>query len=98
VNYALIILNIVVFIFLQGMGGNEVFTYAFSTVPAEIITGKDIVTQAKLLLTRLPGNSSSTGTGRKRRYLVYLTTITSMFMHGGWLTLWEHALPCGYSG
>ena len=43
VNYLLIAANVIVFVFLQGMGGNEQFTYAFSTVPAEIIDGKDIV-------------------------------------------------------
>ena len=44
VNYVLILINIFVFVFLQGLGTNEKFTYAFSTVPGEIITGKDIVT------------------------------------------------------
>ena len=34
VNYALIALNIFVFVVLQGLGGNDGFTYAFSTVPA----------------------------------------------------------------
>jgi membrane associated rhomboid family serine protease len=42
INYVLIAINVLVFVFLQGMGGNEKFTYAFSTVPAEILTGKDI--------------------------------------------------------
>jgi len=35
INYVLIAINVLVFVFLQGMGGNEKFTYAFSTVPAE---------------------------------------------------------------
>jgi membrane associated rhomboid family serine protease len=38
INYVLIAINVLVFVFLQGMGGNEKFTYAFSTVPAEILT------------------------------------------------------------
>jgi len=71
VNYVLIAINILVFVFLQGMGGNEKFTYAFSTVPAEILTGKDIATGI-LEPTPIP---------------VYLTLITSMFMHGGWAHL-----------
>ena len=33
VNYAIIAVNLLVFVFLQGMGTNERFTYAFSTVP-----------------------------------------------------------------
>jgi len=71
INYALIAINVLVFVFLQGMGGNEKFTYAFSTVPAEILTGKDIATGI-LEPTPVP---------------VYFTLITSMFMHGGWAHL-----------
>ena len=71
INYLLIAINILVFVFLQGMGGNEKFTYAFSTVPAEILTGKDIAT-GPLEPTPIP---------------VYFTLITSMFMHGGWAHL-----------
>ena len=71
VNYALIAINVLVFVFLQGMGGNEKFTYAFSTVPAEILTGKDI---AAGVLERTP-------------IPVYFTLVTSMFMHGGWAHL-----------
>src|SRR5678809_592833 len=71
INYALIAVNILVFVFLQGMGGNEKFTYAYSTVPAEILTGKDI-TAGVLEPTPIP---------------VYFTLITSMFMHGGWAHL-----------
>jgi rhomboid family protein len=71
INYVLIAINILVFVFLQGMGGNEKFTYAFSTVPAEILTGKDIAVGV-LEPTPVP---------------VYLTLITSMFMHGGWAHL-----------
>src|SRR5437660_1614178 len=36
VNYLLILINVLVFVFLQGFGTNERFTYAFSTVPAAI--------------------------------------------------------------
>ena len=40
VNYILIAINILVFVFLQSLGTNDQFTYAFSTVPEEIITGR----------------------------------------------------------
>ena len=46
VNYVFIVINIVVFIILQKAGTNHAFTYAFSTVPAEIIEGKDYITDA----------------------------------------------------
>jgi len=40
VNYVLIALNVIVFIFLQNWGTDIHFTYAYSTVFAEIITGR----------------------------------------------------------
>lgn len=87
VNYALIIINILVFIFLQGMGGNDEFTYAFSTVPAEILTGRDIVTSARVIVDEATGNRFHVPGLGITPISVYLTTITSMFMHGGWLHL-----------
>jgi hypothetical protein len=44
VNYALIAANVRVFALFQGMGTNEKFTFGLSTVPQEIVTGKDLVT------------------------------------------------------
>jgi len=55
VNYVLIGLNVLVFVFLQGAGANDKFTYAFSTVPAEIRTGKDIVTKDSVVVNRRTG-------------------------------------------
>lgn len=83
VNYAIIALNIFVFVVLQGIGTNEQFTYAFSTVPQEILTGHDIVTASREVIdpaTRqrflIPGLGETPGS-------VYFTLFTSMFMHGG---------------
>ena len=81
VNYAIIALNILVFVFLQGLGTNDQFTYSFSTVPAEILQGHDIVTPARVVQYMgqrivIPGLGPTPGS-------VYLTLITSMFMHGG---------------
>ena len=42
VNYVLIAINILVFVFLQQLGNNDRFTYAFSTVPQEIVSGRDM--------------------------------------------------------
>ncbi|MEO7444355.1 MAG: rhomboid family intramembrane serine protease [Ferruginibacter sp.] len=66
VNYILIGINILVFVFLQGMGGNEGFTLSYATVPGEILTGSDITTNG-LGVTPVP---------------VYFTLISAMFMHG----------------
>lgn len=42
----LILTNLFVFVVLQGMGKNEDFTLAYVQVPAEIISGRDQVTDA----------------------------------------------------
>lgn len=81
VNYALIAANIFVFVVLQQLGSNDSFTYSFSTVPAEILSGRDIVTAAREVPyagqeVLVPGLGRTPGS-------VYLTLFTSMFMHGG---------------
>ena len=84
VNYLIIAVNLLVFVFLQGMGTNDRFTYAFSTVPEEIVTGRDITTRPQVVeepvtheRMEVPGLQPTPGS-------VYLTLLTSMFMHGGW--------------
>ena len=73
VNYAFIAINILVFVFLQGLGGNNTFTYAFSLVPYEITHGID-----------LP--NALVNTGQIQHYAtplpVYFNFLSSMFMHG----------------
>lgn len=44
VTYVIIALNVIVFVLLQGLGGNDAFTYAYSLVPKEVMTGVDITT------------------------------------------------------
>ena len=87
VNYLLILINIVVFIFLQGMGHNNAFTYAFSAVPAEILTGTDIVTKSKTLIDQATGQQYFVPGLEATPINVYLTVFTAMFMHGGWIHL-----------
>ena len=83
VTLSLIGINIAVFLLLQQAGGDNQFTYGFSTIPAEITTGRDIVTSVPVtiggvpyLIPEAPGPNP-----------IYLTLLTSMFMHGGWLHL-----------
>ncbi len=83
VNYVLILANILVFVFLQGLGNNERFTYAFATVPAEIVTGRDFVTRDRILVQPLTGQQLEMPGLQPTPIPVYLTLITSMFMHGG---------------
>jgi membrane associated rhomboid family serine protease len=82
VNYLLIALNVLVFVFLQGLGSNDKFTYAYSTVPGEIITGRDIVTRP-LSVQQITGQRLEMPGLQPTPIPVYLTLITSMFMHGG---------------
>jgi membrane associated rhomboid family serine protease len=83
VNYAIIAANILVFVFLQQLGSNEQFTYAFSTVPLEIITGHDVVTPSRMLIEPMTGQRLLVPGLEPTPFSVYLTLITSMFMHGG---------------
>src|ERR1044072_7805288 len=82
VNYVLIAVNVLVFVFLQGLGSNDKFTYAYSTVPAEIVTGRDIVTRP-VSVENFTGQRIEMPGLQPTPIPVYLTLITSMFMHGG---------------
>lgn len=83
VNYVLIAINIAVFVLLQGMGTNDRFTYAFSTVPQEIVTGKDVVTSPRTVTDPASGQSYEQPGLQATAMTVYLTLLISMFMHGG---------------
>jgi membrane associated rhomboid family serine protease len=82
VNYVLIAANILVFVLFQNLGSNDRFTYAWSTVPREIVTGRDVTTPPHVIegpagqTLEEPGLQPTPGS-------VYLTLLTSMFMHGG---------------
>jgi len=79
VTFTLIALNVLVFVFLQGMGSADSFTYAFATVPQEIRTGEDIARDVVVEL----GNQRAAIPLQPTPISVYLTLFTSMFMHGG---------------
>ena len=83
VNYALIAVNVLVFVFLQQLGTNEQFTMAFATVPQEIVTGHDVVTPDHIVLQPVTGQRFLMPGLQPTPFSVYLTLITSMFMHGG---------------
>jgi len=83
VNYLLIALNIFAFIYWQKWGNDVHLTFAYATVPGEILTGHDVVTGTKILIDpvthqrfELPGLGITP-------IPVFLTLFTSMFMHGG---------------
>jgi membrane associated rhomboid family serine protease len=83
VNYLLVIINVIVFVYFQGCGTDILFTYSFSTVPAEIVTGEDIVTDDRVLEDLYSGEQFRVPGLQPTPISVYLTLFTSMFMHGG---------------
>jgi membrane associated rhomboid family serine protease len=82
VNYLLILANILVFVFLQDFGNNIRFTYSYATVPEEIITGKDIVTKDQSFQDPASGQVYTIPGLGITPVSVYLTLLTSIFMHG----------------
>ena len=82
VNYAIIALNIFVFVVLQQLGDNP-FTYSFSTVPYEILHNTDIVTPARQVIDPITRQHLTIPGLGPTPISVYLTLFTSMFMHGG---------------
>jgi membrane associated rhomboid family serine protease len=90
VNYLLIAANILVFVLFQGIGSNDSFTYAWSTVPAEIMTGQDI--DRPVVVTSPTGGTVGRINLEPTPGSVYLTLLTSMFMHGGLAHLFGNLL------
>lgn len=79
VNWAIIGVNILVFLLLQQLGSNDAFSYAFSLVPQEITTGIDLTTTQII--------RDSTGELAQVPHYptplpVYFNFLSSMFMHG----------------
>ena len=79
VNLAIIAINVVVFLY-QLLDPN--FTNGYSAVPAEITSGKDII--GRFLLTA-PDGTAVVIDEAPGPSPIWLTLITSTFMHGGWL-------------
>src|SRR5947207_971601 len=69
--------------FFQQMAENEKFTYSFSTVPREIVTGHDVVTDARQIDEPVTGQRITVPGLERTPGSVYITLLTSMFMHGG---------------
>lgn len=99
VTASLVVANVLVFLLQIAIG--DPFTRGFALVPAEIVTGKDLVKPAPMKL-KVPYRDHFPGpTYGKVRYIeetvmvpqargprpVQLTLLTSMFMHGGWIHL-----------
>jgi len=79
VNLAIIAINVVVFLY-QLL--NPDFTNGFSAVPAEITSGRDIIGPQLIPLPDGTAVQIDEGPGPNP---IWLTLLTSTFMHGGWL-------------
>jgi membrane associated rhomboid family serine protease len=82
VNYLLILANIFVFVYWQAFGQNNHFTFSYAAVPAEILSGHDIVTSTKIIVDPYTGERIPMPGLGVTDIPVYLTLVTSMFMHG----------------
>jgi rhomboid family protein len=83
VNLSIIVLNFVIF-GVELIGGDAIVN-GWSLVPKEIVTGQDIVGMVNVGGQAIQLYPAPLGN-------VYLTLITSMFMHGGWLHILSNML------
>lgn len=83
VNYALLLLNVFVFVYWQRFGNDIPVTYGFATVPAEILSGHDLVSQARVVTDPVSGVRQLMPGLQPSPYPVYLTLVTALFLHGG---------------
>lgn len=88
ITTGLILANLAVFFLLQQMGADDAFTYGWSVIPQEIVTGTDLVeTQTveangeTVPIPQAPGPTP-----------IYLTILSAMFMHGGFAHLFGNLL------
>ena len=83
VTISLIAINVFVFVVLQGMGSNNDFTMAYVQVPAEIISGRDIVAEPAIRSVEVQGQEYQVEDPglRPTPIPVWLTLISAIFMH-----------------
>ena len=91
VVYTIIALNIFVFVFLQRLGfpSGDAFTYGYAVVPYEITTGEDlkepIVVHSGRGDVRVGAPRESAIPEYPGPSPIWLTILTAMFMHGGFM-------------
>jgi membrane associated rhomboid family serine protease len=87
VNLAVIAANLAVFFLLQLP--DEAFTMAYSAIPHEITTGEDLIGPVQV---RLPDGTVETITHADGPDPLWLTLLTSTFMHGGFAHIFGNML------
>jgi membrane associated rhomboid family serine protease len=95
-TYVLIAANVFTFVFLQKFGSDQQFTYAYSMVPYEFLSGHDLVTKDGYLLDltsrRILGELTVDLQLAPSPHPVYLTLLTSLFLHGSFIHLMGNML------
>ena len=81
VNLVVIVINVVAFLYQLA---SPDFTNGFAAVPAEITTGRDLIGQYPI---PLPDGSFALVDEARGPSPIWITLLTSMFMHGGWTHL-----------
>jgi membrane associated rhomboid family serine protease len=89
VNYLFLAANVVVFVLLQEMGSNEVFTNTYSLTPAEITTGTDLIGPQ---IVQAPLGELVEIMHFESAYNVNFHFLSSMFMHGSFGHLFGNML------
>ena len=77
VTYTFLVINVLVFLYQMS---NPEFTYGWSVIPKEITTGQDLVLPSPI---ELPGGKATEIPHAPGPPIIWLTLLTSMFMHGG---------------
>ena len=83
ITWLIIAANIVIFVFLEGFGTNERFINTYSTVPAKVLSGRDLITRDRILVDPDTGHRVSVPGLQHTPIPMWLTIITAMFMHAG---------------
>ena len=77
VTYFFLAINVLVFIYQMS---NPEFTYGWSVIPKEITTGQDIVLPTPI---EMPNGERTEIPHAPGPPIIWMTLLTSMFMHGG---------------
>jgi len=84
VNWSLIIINVLMFLLQLS---SPAMTYSLSMTPHEILTGRDLDRPIEVSMRRGPGSESVVIPHMPGPKPIYLTLLTSMFLHGSVLHL-----------
>src|SRR5438094_371251 len=89
VNYALIAVNVLVFVVAQQFGTNDDVTYTFACTPADIVQGRQLEMPAKAVEDPITGEHFTVPARQPiplplpNPLAAWVTLLTSMFLHGG---------------